>query len=173
MNLTIARVRMVIAQGKAKLDQEKDSEQRQKITRGIEQFDQFQKILLRQLANLIKIMDTLPTGSVKAEFEKLIKMNVPNPDSPYIRILLKKSGEIRVDGELIDLDALKIWLAPLAEKHGVVLYTREDPQDPEPPATAKQVINLVIQHHLPIRLCLKSDFSDGIDAEGKLRTGKP
>ena len=43
------------------------------------------------------------------------------------------------------------------------------PEEPEPHPIGFDVMNLVIENRLPIRICRSSDFSDAILPNGKLR----
>ena len=169
MSATISRVRMGIVQEKARLNQESDKRQKRGIEMALMQLENFQKILEKQLDHLIKAMDNLPTGSVKSVFEELIKPKLPTPDSPYVKILVTKSGEVVLDGNVTSIDALKVRLTALVRQNGSVLYSREAPANGAPPDVVKTVIDLVIGNRLPIQICQKTDFSDAVAPDGKLR----
>jgi hypothetical protein len=87
-----------------------------------------------------------------------------------MKVFIRKSGEVTLDGKQVTLDEVKTAFASLAQRKGLVLYARESPAEYEPHPNAMQVINLVTERGLPIRLCLKSDCSDAFDANGKLKT---
>ena len=59
-------------------------------------------------------------------------------------------------------------LAALAQNKGVVLYGR-DAAEEEPHPNAMQVIQLVVANRLPIRMSTKSDFSDAVGLDGRLK----
>jgi hypothetical protein len=97
------------------------------------------------------------------------KSKLPTADSPYVKVFVAKSGEITLDGKAASIDELKAAFASLAQKKGVVLYAREAPEEQEPHPNAMQVITLVTENRLPVRLCRTSDCSDALDANGKLK----
>jgi len=101
--------------------------------------------------------------------EDIDKSKIPTPDSPYLKIYVSKSGAVLLDGTPTAMGGVRDALAALSRKNGVVLYYRESPEEPEPHPVAKDVINLVIQNRLPIRVCRNSDFSDAVLPNGKLR----
>ncbi len=92
---------------------------------------------------------------------------MPTADSPYVKVFVSKSGELTLDGKPTDLEGLKPALASLAQKKGLVLYAREDPEAAEPPPIALEVMKLVVKNKLPVRLCQTKDCSDALDANGK------
>jgi hypothetical protein len=94
---------------------------------------------------------------------------MPAAESPYAKVYVTKSGEIILDGKPVKIDELDPALAVLAEKHGVVLYAREAPEEKQPHPVVKTVVDTVIKNHLPIRFCVKSDCSDALTVDGKLR----
>jgi len=98
------------------------------------------------------------------------KMSVA--DFPYVKVYVSETGEISVDGEAMTLDEIGRAFSDLAKKNGVVLYTRDSPEEPQPHPNANKVIALVAQNRLPIRLCRNRDFSDAIGPDGKLLTDK-
>lgn len=169
MSDALSRVSMAMAFEKRRLEKDCDPNVQTKIKMGLMQYEGFRQIVQTQLDDLIKVMGNLPTGSVKPIVKEMDKSKIPTANSPYVKVFVRKSGEIILNGELISIDALNNELASLAQQNGVVLYTRESPEEPEPPAIAKSVIDLVIKNHLPIRLCMYDDFSDAVDADGKLR----
>lgn len=98
------------------------------------------------------------------------KSKIPTPDTPYIKVYISKSGEITLDDKATTLEDVGVAFAALAQKNGVVLYTRESPED-EPHPIAKEVTDLVIQNRLPIQMCRNRDCSDALESNGKLRIG--
>jgi biopolymer transport protein ExbD len=94
---------------------------------------------------------------------------LPVPNSLYVKVYVTKSGEITLDGKQTTLKELEIAFASLAQKKGVVLYTRESPEENEPHQNALQVVKLITQNKLPVRLCRIKDCSDAFDEKGKLK----
>jgi hypothetical protein len=169
MDQTLARVALGIKHEKARSDQEKDKKQKQGIEIALFQMQYLHKTVQKQLDDLVKIMENLPSGSVRAEYENLIKPWSPKADTPYMRIRVSKSGEVAMDGTVTNLGLLKEALGKLAQIGGLVLYSREVAEGVKVPAVAEQIMRLVIDNRLPIRLCEQADFSDAIDENGKLR----
>jgi hypothetical protein len=92
-----------------------------------------------------------------------------------IRIAVMKSGEVRADGTATSLSELDRRLAILARDHGVVRYYREDGASeplPHQDQAILGVLNLVIQHKLPVQLSSKPDFSDSVDLSGQARRSR-
>ncbi len=86
---------------------------------------------------------------------------------PVARIQVGTGGEIWLDGARTTLEALRPQLALLRERNGVVWYHRATPgADPAPEAMA--VIQLVIEHRLPISMSLRPDFSDVVRPDGSV-----
>jgi hypothetical protein len=75
------------------------------------------------------------------------------------------NGTVLVDGQAATLEEVDAGLASTKEANGHVLYYREVAQG-EAPAIAKQVIDRVLAHKLPVSLSSKPDFSDWVDAKG-------
>jgi len=169
MGEAIAKVNMAIGFEKNRLEKERDKNARRNIERGLMQYESFSKVVQKQLNDLIKVMGSLPTGPVKPIVKEMNKSKMPTPDSPYVKIFVRKSGDVILDGNTTSIEVLKNVLMALAQRNGVVLYSRESPEDSEPPAIAKAIINLVIENRLPIRMCKNSDFAEAIEPDGKLR----
>lgn len=91
------------------------------------------------------------------------------PDTPYAKVHVGKSGQVTLDGKDVTLEELDLALGALSQKHGVVLYSREAPHEAQPHPVFGDVIDLVAKNELPIRLCVNSDCSDALTADGKLR----
>ena len=169
MNDALARVARGIQLEKERASQERDKRQRQGMEMATMQLENFHGIVKKQLDELLRKMEKLPTGSVRAEYDALIKPWSPKADTPYLRILVGSSGEVTMDGMPTSLDLLNGALDKLSDAGGLVLYSRETAAGQAPPAAAERVIKLVIDHRLPIRLCERADFSDAIDEGGRLR----
>lgn len=99
------------------------------------------------------------------------KSKLAAADAPYAKVYVSKSGQVMLDGKNVTLDELDRALRALAQKHGVVLYSREAPQESEPHPVFKNVLEIVVKNELPIRLCVISDCSDALTPDGKLRIG--
>jgi hypothetical protein len=172
MNQTLTRVALGIKHEKTHFDQEKDKKQKQGIKMATMQLENFHTIVKKQLDHLIKVMESLPSGSVRAEYEELIKPWSPKADTPYIKIRVGKYGDVAMDGKITNLELLRDALGKLAQVDGLVLYSREVAEGVEVPKVAEDIIRSVIDNRLPIRLCEQADFSDAIDEDGKLRIGE-
>jgi len=83
----------------------------------------------------------------------------PAPGAPVARIWISQSGTVELDGKPVELGALAKALDGLAAKKGVVYYGR-DAAAQEAPAVSMQIIKLITDRRLPIRLSTKKDFSD-------------
>lgn len=103
--------------------------------------------------------------------DSVYKSKIPTAARPYIKIYVTKSGEITLDGKPATLDEVKSALAGLVQKNGLVLYTRESPEEFEPHPNGIKVVEMVIENRLPVRLCRNQDFSDAIGPDGKLLGG--
>lgn len=94
-------------------------------------------------------------------------MNTGNPLGPVAKIKVDAAGEIWFDGTPTTLEGLGPVLAELRSRNGVVWYHRAAPgADPAPEAMA--VIQLVVEHRLPISLSLRPDFSDVVRPDGSV-----
>lgn len=122
-----------------------------------------------KLVLLIVISLVTALGGCKNQNTAVDKSKIPTADSPYAKIYVSKSGQVTLHGKIVTLDELDLALAALSQKHGVVLYAREAPQEGEPPSIFKNVLDIVIKNKLPVRLCVNSDCSDALTADGKLR----
>ncbi|HJQ66715.1 MAG TPA: hypothetical protein VJ816_10075 [Gemmatimonadales bacterium] len=91
----------------------------------------------------------------------------PETRGPIARIQVGKAGEIWLDGARTTLEALRPQLAQLRAKNGVVWYHRAA-TGAEPAPEAMAVIQLVIEHRLPISMSLRPDFSDVVRADGSV-----
>ena len=82
-----------------------------------------------------------------------------NPPTKTLKIMVSASGDITVERQAATLDQVSAKLAELKKSGGAVLYYRENPEG-EPHPNAVKVMQLVIDNQLPIRLCVKPDFSE-------------
>jgi hypothetical protein len=92
----------------------------------------------------------------------------PPLNTPYVKIWVSKTGQIDVDGTPRELSAIGPMLAALSQRKGAVLYGRDDAGE-EPHPNAMQVIQLVIANQLPIRMSTRSDFSDAVGPDGRVK----
>lgn len=91
--------------------------------------------------------------------------------TPIVRLSVLKSGTILLDGKESNLPEIKKALGKAKLDNAVVWYYRENGKS-EPPPQAMEVIELIIEHNLPISMSSKSDFSDYIDDKGQSRPTK-
>jgi hypothetical protein len=85
-----------------------------------------------------------------------------------LKISVLKTGEVRVEGKHVGLKEVEQELDKLKTAGGSVWYYREAAQE-EPHPNAMEVIRMVAERRLPIRLCSKPDFSDAVDDQGRSR----
>jgi len=85
--------------------------------------------------------------------------------SPILKVSVRVTGAVLLDGEPISLDGLGTKLEGLKADRPVVWYHREAAEG-EPPPEAMQVMKLVVDKQLPISLSSKADFSDYVDRKG-------
>jgi len=85
---------------------------------------------------------------------------------PILRIAVFKDGRVTVDGAPASMDSIRASLKQLHAQHGVVWYYREEGQEDPPPA-ATEIIKIVIENRLPIRLSSRPDYSDVIGEDGR------
>ena len=86
-------------------------------------------------------------------------------ESVVIKVSVLASGTVLADGTAVSLQDLDARLAEIKKGNGVVQYYRENATGTAP-AAAKQVMDMVIAHKLPIGMSTKSDFSDWVDQNG-------
>ena len=108
---------------------------------------------------LLVIASLMFFGGCKNQNSAVDKSKMPTADAPYAQVYVSKSG----------LDELDRAIGALAQNHGVVLYSREAPQENEPHPVFKDVLDIVVKNKLPVRLCVNSDCSDALTPDGKLR----
>jgi hypothetical protein len=95
-------------------------------------------------------------------------MGTPVGDSGRVaRIRVSGAGEIWCNDTRATLESLRGTLAELRAGNGIVWYHREPgTSDPSPEAMA--VVQLVIEHRVPISLSTKPDFSDMVRSDGSV-----
>lgn len=87
--------------------------------------------------------------------------------TPVGRIRVTREGEIFYDGARTTLEALRTSLVGLRARRGVVWYYREAGGSGAP-AAAMDVVRLVVEHRLPISMSRTPDFSDVVQADGRV-----
>jgi hypothetical protein len=90
-------------------------------------------------------------------------------NAPTLKIAVMADGRIIVDGNPATVDSLRLSLKGLAEQKGVVWYYREAGQTQAPPEAA-EVIQAVVDNHLPVKLSSRPDYSDFVGQDGRPRT---
>ena len=86
---------------------------------------------------------------------------------PAAKIKIGQDGVVSLDDKTVSLDELKAALSKLKQSpRSSVWYYRENPAG-EPHPNAKQVLKLIIDARLPIRLSTKPDFSDFVGLDGR------
>lgn len=89
------------------------------------------------------------------------------------KISVLASGTVLLDGKQIQMNELAAVFNGAHDKGDTVWYYRESPAS-EPPPQAKEVIALIVNHHLSLSFSTKPDFSDYVDSNGvsHLRTSE-
>jgi hypothetical protein len=128
------------------------------------------KSLARIAPNLLVILLLVFFGGCRrSQISNIERSKQPPADSPYVKVVVSKSGEITLDGKPASIGEVSDAFASLAQKKGVVLYARESPEEGQPHPNAIRIIKLVTDNKLPVRLCKNTDCSDALDANGKLK----
>lgn len=78
-----------------------------------------------------------------------------------VKVSVFASGALLLDGRSVTLDGLGQALKSAKERNAVVWYYREAAAS-DPPPQAAEVIKLIIQNGLPVKLSTKPDFSDSV-----------
>jgi biopolymer transport protein ExbD len=120
-------------------------------------------------SGVVTILLLIFFAGCRSQIPDIDQSKLPSPDSPYVKVYVRKSGEITLDGKSATVDEVGSAFTSLAQKEGVVLYFRESPQEEAPHPNAMRVIELVTRNRLPVRLCLNKDCSEALDANGKLK----
>ena len=81
-----------------------------------------------------------------------------------------QAGNVLADGSAVSLADLDKRLAETRKASGVVWYYRENGQS-EPTGRFREkigrVLDLIMNHNLPVTLSTKPDFSDYVDENGQ------
>ena len=86
-----------------------------------------------------------------------------------LKVSVLSSGDILLDGQSTSLEDLGQAFQRAKERNAAVWYYREAPAA-DPAHQAAQVIQMIVQNKLPVRLCTKPDFSESLDAQAPLET---
>ena len=90
-------------------------------------------------------------------------------EATIVKVGILKDGTLVIEGKPATLGALRARLADAKSKRGVVWYFREASEG-EPSAevemTMTAVLDMIVEHQLPVSLSSRSDYSDVIDGEG-------
>jgi hypothetical protein len=94
----------------------------------------------------------------------------PNPASapsrPIAKVAVMADGRVTLDGAPATIDSIRASFKSLTERGGAVWYYREQAAGDAPPVSM-QIMQLVVENRLPIRLSTRPDFSDAIGPDGK------
>jgi hypothetical protein len=85
---------------------------------------------------------------------------------PVIKVSVLADGRLTVNEMPSSIESLRADLRRLHDQDGTVWYYREKSERELPPI-AKQVLDAVIEAHLPIRLSSHADFSDSISLSNR------
>jgi hypothetical protein len=92
--------------------------------------------------------------------------NSMSTNTAVLKIAVLADGRVTVDGSPATMDSVRASLKRLREQNGVVWYYREaSNKQPSPQAT--EIIQVVIDNRLPIKLSSRPDYSDAIGMDGK------
>ena len=89
-----------------------------------------------------------------------------NKNDPILKVSVLGSNTVLLNGAEVSPNELSAAFANAVKNSGTVWYYREDGAGKPSPAS-RQVIQMVIDHKLPISMSTKPDFSDYIDENGK------
>lgn len=113
----------------------------------------------------------LPAPSFPTSSEDAAKwLNENFNTSVIVKVSVLRTGKILADGSEIFLPELDVRLRSIEEQNGIVWYCREASQDDQLPAVAVEVLKLIVKYQLPVRLCIRPDFSDAAE-DGVARPG--
>src|ERR1700730_15989338 len=82
-----------------------------------------------------------------------------SPNATILKIAVMADGRITMDGSPTTINSLRVSLQRLADQKGAFLYRREAGQGAAPPESA-EIMEAVVENHLPIRLSSRPDYSD-------------
>jgi biopolymer transport protein ExbD len=90
-------------------------------------------------------------------------------NAPVVKIAVFADGRLTVDGSPATVDSLRTSLKHAAEAQGIVWYYREAGQQEPPPVAMQvmQVMQVIAEARLPVRLSSRPDYSDAIGPDGR------
>ncbi|PWQ98086.1 hypothetical protein [Leucothrix arctica] len=88
-----------------------------------------------------------------------------------LQISIQASGGVLLGGVAVKPSELITALDKAQKIKGSVWYYRENPET-EPPPSASQVIQMIIERKLPITMSTKPDFSNYVDENGNVHPRK-
>lgn len=83
------------------------------------------------------------------------------PETRILKVSVIATGELLLNGDRITVAELEDAIRHSGEAKLIVWYYRENAAD-EPSSLANEVLKLITEHKLPIRLSSRPDFSDSI-----------
>jgi hypothetical protein len=89
-----------------------------------------------------------------------------SPNATILKIAVMADGRMTMDGSPTTIDSLRMSLKRLADQKGAVWYYREAGQGAAPPESV-EIMEAVVENHLPIRLSSRPDYSDAIGSDGR------
>jgi hypothetical protein len=89
-----------------------------------------------------------------------------SPNAPVLKIALMANGAIVVDGVFSNLESLRNSISSIAQRKGVVWYYREAAHTEAPPQSA-EIVKLIIENRVSVRLSTRPDYSDSVGMDGK------
>jgi 4-amino-4-deoxy-L-arabinose transferase-like glycosyltransferase len=89
-----------------------------------------------------------------------------SPNATILKIAVMADGRITMDGSPTTINSLRMSLKRLADQKGAVWYYREAGQGAAPPESV-EIMEAVVENHLPIRLSSRPDYSDAIGSDGR------
>jgi hypothetical protein len=89
-----------------------------------------------------------------------------SPNAPVLKIALMANGAIVVDGVFSNLESVRGSISSIAQRKGVVWYYREAAHT-EAPLQSAEIVKLIIENRVPVRLSTRPDYSDSVGMDGK------
>lgn len=102
----------------------------------------------------------------------LVATGVGAQNASIARISVLSNGSLFLNGKSTDLRSIESELQRLKQVKGTVWYHRDNPQA-EPSKEGTAVVNMIIQHRLPVSLSTRADFSDYVDSQGRSQPRTP
>ena len=102
-------------------------------------------------------------------FMKAMDQESRRPKGAVVKVAVLADGRLTVDGKASGIEDLKQSMRHLSDRRGEVWYYREASQKEAPPI-AMEVMKLVANEGVAIRLSSRPDYSDSIGPGGKQTT---